>query len=84
MDFATVLKNPAGAVVPAIDHNHALFAQDAWTIGHGLTLNLGLRVEKETLPVPVVSGWPSTVTWPITGTKLLVESPQPTSGKSSS
>jgi hypothetical protein len=26
--------------------------QDAWTIGHGLTLNLGLRIEKEDLPVP--------------------------------
>jgi hypothetical protein len=51
-DFATVLKNPAGQVVPAVDHNHALFIQDAWTIGHGLTLNLGLRVEKEDLPAP--------------------------------
>jgi hypothetical protein len=45
-DFATVLKSPA------IDNNHAFFVQDAWTVGHGLTLNLGLRVEKEDLPVP--------------------------------
>jgi hypothetical protein len=45
-DFATVLPQQA------IDWNHAFFAQDAWTIGHGLTLNLGVRVEKETLPVP--------------------------------
>ncbi len=45
-DFATILKQPA------IDNNHAFFAQDAWTVGHGLTLNLGLRVEKESLPVP--------------------------------
>jgi hypothetical protein len=51
-DFATVLKTPAGAVVPASDWNHALFVQDAWTVGHGLTLNLGLRIEKETLPAP--------------------------------
>ncbi len=51
-DFATVLKTPAGATVPATDLNHALFIQDAWTIGHGLTLNLGLRIEKETLPAP--------------------------------
>ena len=29
-----------------------MFAQDSWTIGHGLTLNLGIRVEKESLPVP--------------------------------
>jgi len=51
-DFATVLKTPAGVVVPASDWNHALFIQDAWTVGHGLTLNLGLRIEKETLPAP--------------------------------
>lgn len=51
-DFATVLKNSAGSPVPAVDHNHALFIQDAWTVGGGLTLNLGLRIEKETLPAP--------------------------------
>jgi hypothetical protein len=45
-DFATVLPKIAA------DQNHALFVQDAWTIGHGLTLNLGVRVEKENLPVP--------------------------------
>lgn len=55
-DFATVLRTPAGQVVPATDHNHALFVQDAWTIGHGLTLNLGLRVEKEQLPAPAGIG----------------------------
>lgn len=64
-DFATILKNPAGAVVPAIDHNHALFIQDAWNIGHGLTFNLGLRVEKESLPVPPGIGTPNitTISW---------------------
>ena len=64
-DFATVLKNSSGALVPAIDHNHALFIQDAWTIGHGLTLNLGLRVEKESLPVPPGIGTPNitTISW---------------------
>jgi hypothetical protein len=46
VDFATVLTKPA------IDNNHAIFVQDAWTVGRGLTLNLGLRVEKESLPVP--------------------------------
>ncbi len=51
-DFATVLRTPSGTVVPASDWNHALFIQDAWTIGHGLTLNLGLRIEKENLPAP--------------------------------
>jgi hypothetical protein len=51
-DFATVLETPSGQYVPAVDHNHALFIQDAWTVGHGLTLNLGLRIEKESLPAP--------------------------------
>jgi hypothetical protein len=45
-DFATILPQPA------TDWNHALFAQDAWTVGHGLTLSLGIRIEKESLPVP--------------------------------
>jgi len=45
-DFATILTKPA------VDNNHAFFVQDAWTVGHGLTLNLGLRIEKEDLPVP--------------------------------
>ncbi len=30
--------------------NHGFFAQDAWTIGRGVTVNAGLRVEKEYLP----------------------------------
>jgi len=46
IDFATILTSPAS------DWNHALYAQDSWTVGHGLTLDLGLRVEKETLPAP--------------------------------
>ena len=33
-----------------------MFVQDAWTIGHGLTLNLGIRVEKESLPAPAGIG----------------------------
>ncbi|MDE3164459.1 MAG: TonB-dependent receptor, partial [Acidobacteriota bacterium] len=30
--------------------NHFLYAQDAWTIGKYLTLNVGLRLDKENLP----------------------------------
>ena len=30
--------------------NHAFYAQDAWTVGHGVTLNLGMRMDKESLP----------------------------------
>jgi hypothetical protein len=45
-DFSTILTKPA------TDYNHAFFAQDSWNVGHGLTLNLGIRVEKEYLPAP--------------------------------
>lgn len=55
-DFATVLKDTSGHYAPAIDNNHAFFVQDAWTVGHGLTLNLGVRIEKETLPRPANVG----------------------------
>jgi hypothetical protein len=43
-DFTT-----QGAVT---DTNHGLYAQDAWTIGRGLTINAGLRIEKEQIPAP--------------------------------
>jgi hypothetical protein len=55
-DFATVLKTPSGNVVPAVDWNHGFFVQDAWTMGRGLTFNLGLRIEKESLPAPAGIG----------------------------
>ncbi|HEX8816105.1 MAG TPA: carboxypeptidase regulatory-like domain-containing protein [Terriglobales bacterium] len=55
-DFSTVLKTTSGAAAPAVDNNYALFVQDAWTVGHGLTLNLGIRVEKESLPAPAGVG----------------------------
>jgi hypothetical protein len=45
-DFATILTSPA------TDWNHAFYVQDSWTLGHGLTLDLGLRIEKESLPAP--------------------------------
>jgi Carboxypeptidase regulatory-like domain len=46
--------------------NHGLFAQDAWTIGHGITINAGVRFDKEYLPAsteaalttnPINFGW---------------------------
>jgi len=47
-DFATVLPKNS----PASDYNHALYIQDSWTVGKGVTLDVGLRVEKEDLPAP--------------------------------
>jgi len=34
----------------ATSMNHAFFVQDAWTIGHGVTINAGVRFEHEYLP----------------------------------
>jgi hypothetical protein len=51
-DFATILESSTGAPTPASDWNHALYAQDSWTVGKGLTLDLGIRIEHETLPAP--------------------------------
>ena len=37
-------------------YNNGLYAQDAWTVGKGLTLNLGFRMDKEYLPADPVYG----------------------------
>jgi len=34
----------------ATSFNHGLFAQDSWTIGRGITINAGIRFDKEYLP----------------------------------
>lgn len=53
-DFGTVGKTSSAS--------HALYVQDSWTIGR-LTLNPGLRIEREAVPsfsdtgVPIVFGW---------------------------
>jgi hypothetical protein len=44
----------------AASFNHSIYAQDAWTIGKGVTLNLGLRAEKELFPGQIqASGVPT-------------------------
>jgi hypothetical protein len=40
----------------AISYNHGLFAQDSWTVGHGVTLDLGVRLDKEYLPGEAQAG----------------------------
>jgi outer membrane receptor protein involved in Fe transport len=39
-----------GSLGKATSFNHGLFVQDAWTIGRGLTINAGVRFDKEYLP----------------------------------
>ena len=34
----------------ASSNNHSFYAQDSWTLGHGVTANIGFRLEKEYLP----------------------------------
>jgi hypothetical protein len=36
--------------------NHGFFLQDAWTLGKGLTINAGMRIEKEYLPGETTAG----------------------------
>jgi hypothetical protein len=40
----------------AISYNNGLFAQDSWSIGHGITIDAGLRIEKEFLPGEAAPG----------------------------
>jgi hypothetical protein len=48
--YGTVDVYDYGSLGKATSYNHALFAQDSWQIGHGFTINAGIRVEKENLP----------------------------------
>ena len=59
-----------GSLGKATSFNHALFAQDAWTIGRGVTINAGIRFEHEYLPAeaqgakisqPISFGWGSKI-----------------------
>jgi hypothetical protein len=56
-----------GSLGTATSMNHSFFAQDAWTIGRGLTINAGIRLQHEYLPAedqpsggiskPIHFGW---------------------------
>jgi len=39
-----------GSLGKATSYNHGFFLQDAWTLGRGITINAGLRIEKESIP----------------------------------
>lgn len=48
--YGTVAVNDYGTTGQATALNHGFYAQDAWTVGGGLTVNAGLRIEREYLP----------------------------------
>jgi hypothetical protein len=45
-----------GSFGKAVSYNHSFFAQDSWMLGHGVTINAGLRIEKESLPGETTAG----------------------------
>jgi len=45
-----------GSLGYASSVNHGFFAQDAWSVGHGVTINAGFRIEKEYLPGETTAG----------------------------
>jgi hypothetical protein len=45
-----------GTAGSAIAYNNGFYGQDSWTLGKGVTLDYGLRVEKEYLPGEAVGG----------------------------
>jgi len=47
----------------AISYNHSFFGQDAWTLGRGVTVDAGIRVEHEYLPGEI-EGYSSSVVPP--------------------
>lgn len=49
-NWGTINLRDLATVGKVSSFNHALYVQDAWTIGHGITLNLGVRFDKEDLP----------------------------------
>jgi hypothetical protein len=44
------VRDPFGTIVDNHSHRLAVYLQDDWTIGKRLTLNLGVRLEKEDIP----------------------------------
>ena len=66
--YGNVNVNDFGSGGRATAYNHGFYAQDAWTIGHGITINAGIRLEHEylpaenqpntaKLPTPINFGW---------------------------
>jgi hypothetical protein len=54
--YGTVQVYDFGTGGKVTSFNHGLFAQDAWTIGRGITINAGVRFDKEYLPASSSAG----------------------------
>lgn len=62
-----IIIRDSGTVGKVGSYNHGFFVQDAWTIGKGVTVNAGVRLDKEYLPAyaqasdsnsnPIDFGW---------------------------
>ncbi len=48
--YGTVDVYDFGSNGSAVSYNHGFYGQDAWTIGKGITINAGIRLEHENLP----------------------------------
>ena len=48
--WGTVNFRELGTLGKVSSNNHAIYVQDAWTVGKGLSINAGVRLDKETLP----------------------------------
>jgi hypothetical protein len=70
--YGNINVNDYGTSGQASALNHGFFVQDAWTLGYGMTINAGLRIEHETLPAenqpatqkfttPISFGWGSKI-----------------------
>ncbi len=69
--YGTVDVYDYGSNGSAVSYNNGFYVQDSWTIGKGITLNYGLRIEHEALPAenqptgsvatPINFGWGSKV-----------------------
>ncbi len=49
-NWGTVNLRDLGTTGAVSSYNHAIYVQDSWTVGHGLTINAGVRFDKESLP----------------------------------
>jgi hypothetical protein len=70
--YGVINVNDYGTTGTATALNYGFYGQDAWTVGHGITIDAGLRIEREYLPAenqpitqkftrPINFGWGSKI-----------------------